>query len=75
MLVIAATVGYCIVGTTLAAMNTGVRISFAMAQDAEMPDIMGLLHDEYATAVLWASVVMIIISGRDRNDRCGWAEW
>jgi amino acid transporter len=62
MLVIAATVAIAIVGTTLAAMNTGVRISFAMAQDAEMPDIMGLLHDEYATPFMGV-VVMIIISG------------
>ena len=33
MLVIAFTVAIAILGTTLAAMNTGVRISFAMAQD------------------------------------------
>ena len=62
MLVIAATVAIAIVGTTLAAMNTGVRISFAMAQDKEMPDIMGLLHDEYATPIM-GIVIMIIISG------------
>ena len=62
MLVIAATVVIAIVGTTLAAMNTGVRISFAMAQDAEMPDIMGLLHDEYATPIM-GIVIMIIVSG------------
>jgi amino acid transporter len=62
MLVIAATVVIAIVGTTLAAMNTGVRISFAMAQDAEMPDIMGLLHDKYATPIM-GIVIMIIVSG------------
>jgi APA family basic amino acid/polyamine antiporter len=62
MLVIAATVAIAIVGTTLAAMNTGVRISFAMAQDAEMPDIMGLLHDKYATPFMGV-VIMIIVSG------------
>jgi basic amino acid/polyamine antiporter, APA family len=62
MLVIAATVVIAIVGTTLAAMNTGVRISFAMAQDAEMPDIMGLLHDEYATPMM-GIIIMIIVSG------------
>jgi amino acid transporter len=44
MLVIAFTVAIAILGTTLAAMNTGVRITFAMAQDKEMPEIMGLLH-------------------------------
>ena len=62
MLVIAATVVIAIVGTTLAAMNTGVRISFAMAQDAEMPDIMGLLHNEYATPMM-GIIIMIIVSG------------
>ncbi len=62
MLVIAATVAIAIVGTTLAAMNTGVRISFAMAQDREMPDVMGLLHDEYATPMT-GIIIMIIVSG------------
>jgi len=62
MLVIAFTVAIAILGTTLAAMNTGVRISFAMAQDSEMPDIMGLLHDQYATPY-YGVVIMVIISG------------
>ncbi len=62
MLVIAASVAIAILGTTLAAMNTGVRISFAMAQDSEMPDIMGLLHDEYATP-FYGVIMMVIISG------------
>ena len=62
MLVIAASVAIAIIGTTLAAMNTGVRISFAMAQDAEMPDIMGLLHDKYATPFVGV-VIMVIVSG------------
>ena len=62
MLVIAASVAIAILGTTLAAMNTAVRISFAMAQDAEMPDIMGLLHEKYATPFM-GIVIMVIISG------------
>jgi amino acid transporter len=61
MLVIAGTVAIAILGTTLAAMNTGVRVSFAMAQDAEMPDILGLLHDKYATPY-WGVVIMVIVS-------------
>ncbi|MBI5028911.1 MAG: APC family permease [Chloroflexi bacterium] len=61
MLVIAMTVAIAILGTTLAAMNTGVRISFAMSQDSEMPDIMGLLHDEYATPYVGV-IIMVIIS-------------
>jgi basic amino acid/polyamine antiporter, APA family len=62
MLVIAASVAIAIIGTTLAAMNTGVRISFAMAQDAEMPEVMGLLHDKYATPFMGV-VIMVIVSG------------
>jgi amino acid transporter len=62
MLIIAFTVAIAILGTTLAAMNTGVRISFAMAQDAEIPDIMGMLHDKYATPFVGV-VIMVIISG------------
>lgn len=62
MLVIAFTVAIAILGTTLAAMNTGVRISFAMSQDAEMPDLMGILHEKYATPYMGV-VIMVIISG------------
>jgi basic amino acid/polyamine antiporter, APA family len=61
MLVIAFTVAIAILGTTLAAMNTGVRISFAMAQDAEMPGVMGLLHEQYATPY-FGVIVMVVIS-------------
>jgi APA family basic amino acid/polyamine antiporter len=59
MLVIAFTVALALLGTTLAAMNTGVRISFAMAQDEEMPEIMGLLHGRYATP--FGGVIMMVI--------------
>jgi APA family basic amino acid/polyamine antiporter len=61
MIVIALTVAIAIVGTTLAAMNTGVRISFAMAQDAEMPEVIGLLHGKYATPY-WGVIIMVIVS-------------
>jgi APA family basic amino acid/polyamine antiporter len=62
MLIIAFTVAIAILGTTLAAMNTGVRISFAMAQDAEIPEVMGLLHDKYATPFM-GLLIMVIVSG------------
>jgi basic amino acid/polyamine antiporter, APA family len=65
MIVIAITVALAILGTTLAAMNTAVRISFAMAQDKEMPEIMGLLHGQYATPHMgvWILVVVSAIIG------------
>lgn len=61
MLVIAFTVAIAILGTTLAAMNTAVRISFAMAQDAEMPSLMGVLHDQYATPINGV-ILMVVLS-------------
>ena len=45
----AVTVLLALVGTTLACLNTGVRVTYAMAKDKEMPGILGLLHGKYAT--------------------------
>ena len=65
MIVIAATVGLAVLGTTLAAMNTAVRISFAMAQDKEMPSVMGALHGKHATPHkgVWILVAVSAILG------------
>jgi amino acid transporter len=64
-IVIALTVALAILGTTLSAMNTGVRITYAMAQDAEMPEPLGLLHGSYATphTAVWAMVIVSAIVG------------
>jgi amino acid transporter len=48
-LIIAATVLIALIGTTLACLNTGVRVTYAMARDGEMPSILSLLHGEFAT--------------------------
>lgn len=61
MMVLALTVAIAILGTTLSAMNTGVRINFAMAQEKEMPGILGLLHERYATPYVGV-LLMVIIS-------------
>jgi amino acid transporter len=65
MIVIAFTVGLAVLGTTLAAMNTAVRVSFAMAQDREMPEIMGVLHDKHVTPHkgVWILVIVSAILG------------
>ena len=65
MVVIAVTVALAILGTTLSAMNTGVRITYAMAQDSEMPEILGLLHGDYATphTAVWVMVAVSAIIG------------
>ena len=48
-LIVAFTVLIALLGTTLACLNTGVRVTYAMAKDKEMPGILGLLHGRFAT--------------------------
>lgn len=48
-LIVAVTVMLALIGTTLACLNTGVRVTYAMARDKEMPSLLGLLHGKYAT--------------------------
>ena len=48
-LIVAATVLIALLGTTLACLNTGVRVTYAMAKDKEMPSILGWLHGQFAT--------------------------
>jgi APA family basic amino acid/polyamine antiporter len=38
-----------LLGTTLACLNTGVRVTYAMAKDKEMPGLLRLLHNDYLT--------------------------
>jgi amino acid transporter len=66
MIVIAITVALAILGTTLSAMNTAVRVTYAMAQDQEMPQPLGLLHLKNATphVAVWAlATVSAVIGG------------
>ncbi len=48
-LIVACTVLMALLGTTLACLNTGVRVTYSMARDKEMPGILGLLHGKFAT--------------------------
>jgi len=48
-LIVAATVLIALFGTMLACLNTGVRITYAMGRDKELPSILGLLHGRFAT--------------------------
>ncbi len=60
MISIAVTVGLAILGTTLSCMNTAVRVSYAMAQDKEMPEILNAMHGRFATPhrMLWVLVAV-----------------
>ena len=55
------TVLLALLGGTLTAINNGVRISFAMALDEEMPDVLGLLHPRFATPY-YAVVLLCVVS-------------
>ncbi len=48
-LLVALTVLIALLGTTLACLNTGVRVTYSMAKDKEMPGILGVLHGKFAT--------------------------
>ncbi len=65
MITIAVTVAIAILGTTLSAMNTAVRVSYAMAQDKEMPTILNVLHGRFATPhrAIWMIVVFSALVG------------
>jgi amino acid transporter len=60
MVSIAVTVGLAILGTTLSCLNTAVRVSYAMAQDQEMPELLGAMHGRFATPhrAIWVLVVI-----------------
>jgi APA family basic amino acid/polyamine antiporter len=64
-LIVALTVLLALIGTTLACVNTGVRVTYSMAKDKEMPSILGLLHGDFATphAGIWILVVISAILG------------
>ena len=65
MISIAITVVIALLGTTLSCLNTAVRMSYAMAQDKEMPEILGVLHGRFATPhrMIWVLVVFSALIG------------
>ena len=63
--IVAVTVVLALVGSILSAMNTGVRITYVMGRDKEMPGILGLLHGKYATphGGIWVLTTVSAILG------------
>ncbi len=49
MILEAITVFLALIGTTLACMNTGARVTYAMGRDKEVPEHFGILHGERLT--------------------------
>ena len=58
--ILAVTVLVALIGTTLACLNTGVRITYVMGRDREMPSILGLLHGKYATPHFGVLILAVI---------------
>ena len=65
MVSIAVTVVIALLGTTLSCLNTAVRMSYAMAQDREMPEVLGVLHGRFATPhrIIWVLVAFSAVIG------------
>ncbi|HEX7492104.1 MAG TPA: APC family permease [Candidatus Limnocylindrales bacterium] len=66
MIILAATVLIALIGTTLACLNTGVRITYVMGRDKEVPGILGMLHFRHATphyGVIALAIVSAVLGG------------
>jgi amino acid transporter len=65
MLAEAATVFLALIGTTLACINTGARVTYAMGKDEEVPSHFGLLHGKTLSPhrAIWTLVVISIFIG------------
>jgi amino acid transporter len=65
MMVEAITVLLALVGTTLACMNTGARVTYAMGRDEEVPTHFGMLHGKRLTPhrSIWTLAIISIALG------------
>jgi amino acid transporter len=65
MLIEAFTVFLALIGTTLACLNTGARVTYAMGRDEEVPEHFGMLHGEKLTPhrAIWTLAVISAIIG------------
>ena len=65
MLIEAITVFLALIGTTLACINTGARVTYAMGKDSEVPEHFGMLHEKNLSPhrAIWALAVISAIFG------------
>jgi amino acid transporter len=59
--IVALTVLLALIGTTLACVNTGVRVTYSMSRDKEMPSVLGWLHGRWATPH-GAIIIMTVVA-------------
>ncbi len=63
MLIVAAAVAAAVLGTTLACLNTGVRVTYAISRDTEVPQPLGRLNPRYGTPALGTWVLTAVSAG------------
>ena len=63
MLVVASIVATAILGTTLSCMNTGVRVTYAISRDTEIPEPLGKLNPRYGTPAIGIWVMTLVSAG------------
>ena len=65
MLAEAITVFFALIGTTLACMNTGARVTYAMGKDDEAPEHFGILHAKSLSPrkAIWTLAVISAVIG------------
>jgi basic amino acid/polyamine antiporter, APA family len=65
MLVQASTVFLALIGTTLACLNTGARVTYAMGKDEEVPSHFGMLHGRTLSPhrAIWTLAVISAVLG------------
>jgi basic amino acid/polyamine antiporter, APA family len=60
-IILATTVVIALIGTALSCQNTGVRVTYAMGKDTELPLVFGFLHGKYRTPHV-AVIILTVIS-------------
>jgi amino acid transporter len=65
MLIEAFTVFLALIGTTLACLNTGARVTYAMGKDEEVPEHFGMLHGKRLTPyrAIWTLAAISAVIG------------
>jgi amino acid transporter len=63
MFVVAAVVATAVLGTTLSCMNTGVRVTYAISRDTEVPEPLGKLNPRYGTPAISIWVMTLVAAG------------
>jgi len=60
MIIVAGAVAAAVLGTTLACLNTGVRVTYAISRDTEVPEPLGKLNPRYGTPAVGTWVLTLV---------------